>query len=129
MRSAACRRSSASRQRLTAPHHLAVAAARAELERARETVLAGGPAAGARTSSRLRHRPAPLELARPSLRPVINATGVVLHTNLGRAPLPPEARRAARHASPRGYSNLEYDLESGERGSRHAPRRRSCCAS
>ena len=55
---------------------------------------------------------------RPSLRPVINATGVVLHTNLGRAPLP----RAAIDAITRiaaGFSNLEYDLEAGARGSRY----------
>jgi L-seryl-tRNA(Ser) seleniumtransferase len=52
-----------------------------------------------------------------SLRPVINATGVVLHTNLGRAPLAMEAaRRLAETASQ--YSNLEYDLENGERGKR-----------
>ncbi len=58
------------------------------------------------------------ELARPALRPVINATGVVLHTNLGRAPLADEAR-AAIAAVAAGYSNLEYDLARGERGSRH----------
>jgi L-seryl-tRNA(Ser) seleniumtransferase len=54
----------------------------------------------------------------PSLRHVINATGVPLHTNLGRAPLP-AAARAALAAVSRGYSNLEYDLEAGARGSRH----------
>jgi L-seryl-tRNA(Ser) seleniumtransferase len=55
----------------------------------------------------------------PSLRPVINATGVILHTNLGRAPLAREAvQRMAEVAS--GYSNLEYDLERGERGKRDA---------
>ncbi|MEJ7928559.1 L-seryl-tRNA(Sec) selenium transferase [Ramlibacter sp. AN1015] len=53
------------------------------------------------------------------LRAVINATGVVLHTNLGRAPLAPEALDAM-DAVARGYSNLEYDLEAGTRGSRHA---------
>jgi L-seryl-tRNA(Ser) seleniumtransferase len=55
---------------------------------------------------------------RPSLRPVINATGVVLHTNLGRAPL---ARPAidAMVAVSTGYSNLEYDLDAGARGSRY----------
>ena len=55
----------------------------------------------------------------PSLRPVINATGVILHTNLGRAPLSDEAL-AAMTAVGQGYSNLEFDLEGGERGSRHA---------
>jgi L-seryl-tRNA(Ser) seleniumtransferase len=55
--------------------------------------------------------------ARPSLRRVINASGVVIHTNLGRAPLAPEAAaRAAGIAG--GYSNLEYDLEAGARGRR-----------
>lgn len=53
----------------------------------------------------------------PSLRPAINATGVVIHTNLGRAPLS-DAARAAMEAVTRSYSNLEYDLEAGERGSR-----------
>jgi L-seryl-tRNA(Ser) seleniumtransferase len=52
-----------------------------------------------------------------SLRPVINATGVILHTNLGRAPLSPAALEHARQASV-SYSNLEYDLETGERGKR-----------
>ncbi|HEX2779359.1 MAG TPA: L-seryl-tRNA(Sec) selenium transferase, partial [Gemmatimonadaceae bacterium] len=56
---------------------------------------------------------------RPSLRPVINATGVVLHTNLGRAPLA-VAARAAVAAIAEGFSNLEYDLERGTRGSRHS---------
>jgi L-seryl-tRNA(Ser) seleniumtransferase len=57
-------------------------------------------------------------LRRPSLRPVINATGVVLHTNLGRAPLA-DAARAAIERVARGYSNLEYELEEGTRGSRY----------
>src|SRR4029077_18767571 len=48
----------------------------------------------------------------------INATGVVLHTNLGRAPLAAPARAAIEEVA-RGYSNLEYALEPGERGSRH----------
>ncbi len=54
---------------------------------------------------------------KPKLRMVINATGVVLHTNLGRAPLAEEAARAAYEAG-RGYLNLELDLESGKRSSR-----------
>ena len=54
----------------------------------------------------------------PSLRPALNATGVVLHTNLGRAPMAPEACDAMQ-AVAGGYSNLEFDLEAGERGSRY----------
>jgi L-seryl-tRNA(Ser) seleniumtransferase len=55
--------------------------------------------------------------SRPSLRPVVNATGVVIHTNLGRSPIPPSAleRVAALGA---GYSNLEFDLREGRRGAR-----------
>jgi len=53
----------------------------------------------------------------PTLCPVLNATGVILHTNLGRAPLSNAAIQAIQDVS-RGYSNLEYDLSSGQRGSR-----------
>jgi L-seryl-tRNA(Ser) seleniumtransferase len=56
---------------------------------------------------------------RPSLRPVLNGTGVVLHTNLGRAPLADAAVSAIRRIAG-GYSNLEYDLDTGHRGSRYA---------
>ena len=101
-----------------APHHLAVAAAREELGAARAAVLDGAPApsedelaSGAAERARA--------MLRPSLRPVVNATGVVIHTNLGRAPLPREAVEAVA-AVAGGYSNLEYDLERGERGSRGA---------
>ncbi|MGD9889925.1 MAG: L-seryl-tRNA(Sec) selenium transferase [Dehalococcoidia bacterium] len=59
------------------------------------------------------------DLGRPSLRPVINATGVIIHTNLGRAPLSAAARAAMASIS-QGYSNLEFDLDSGARGSRHS---------
>ncbi len=56
---------------------------------------------------------------RPYLRSVINATGVIINTNLGRAPLSQSALEAVALVSG-GYSNLEYDLEEGERGSRHS---------
>jgi L-seryl-tRNA(Ser) seleniumtransferase len=56
--------------------------------------------------------------ARRCLRPVVNATGVVAHTNLGRSRLAREALRAAQEVA-RGYSNLEYDLEEGTRGNRN----------
>jgi L-seryl-tRNA(Ser) seleniumtransferase len=55
----------------------------------------------------------------PNLRPVINATGVIINTNLGRAPLSQEALQSVQRVAS-GYSNLEYELEAGERGSRHA---------
>ncbi len=60
---------------------------------------------------------------RPRIRAVINATGIILHTNLGRSPLAPTAARAAYEAG-RGYLNLEMDLESGKRSSRQTPVRR-----
>jgi L-seryl-tRNA(Ser) seleniumtransferase len=101
-----------------APHHRAVAAAREAIAAAREAVLAGEPAPGEEelaTSAAARLA----RLTRPNLRRVINATGVVLHTNLGRAPLAPAAvARVTEIAA--GYSNLEYDLAGGRRGSRGA---------
>ncbi|PYS06905.1 MAG: L-seryl-tRNA(Sec) selenium transferase, partial [Acidobacteria bacterium] len=57
------------------------------------------------------------DFLRPSLRRVINASGVVLHTNLGRAPLPEAALDHLREVSI-GYSNLEFDLQDGSRGKR-----------
>jgi L-seryl-tRNA(Ser) seleniumtransferase len=95
---------------------LAVRAAREVVAEARETVLSGGRAPDQeKLEEAVATRAKRLE--RPNLRRVINATGVVLHTNLGRAPLAPTAiERVTEVAS--GYSNLEYDLESGHRGSR-----------
>jgi len=58
-----------------------------------------------------------MEWTAPTLKPVINASGVILHTNLGRAPLSNQAMQAAIEVA-RGYSNLEYDLDKGKRGSR-----------
>jgi L-seryl-tRNA(Ser) seleniumtransferase len=90
---------------------LATSVARAELADRRAEVLAGA-ADDPDLVSRARER------LRPSPRRVLNATGVVVHTNLGRAPLAPSAR-AAVAAAAEGYSNLELDLATGERGSRH----------
>jgi L-seryl-tRNA(Ser) seleniumtransferase len=91
---------------------LATAVAKAELAERRSALLSGATSdvdlvAGAR------------ERLRPSLRRVLNATGVVVHTNLGRAPLGAEARAAVARAA-EGYANLELDLATGERGSRPA---------
>ena len=101
---------------IDAPHGLAVAAARAAIEERRAAVL-GGSTDDVDLVARARELLE--ELARPSLRRVINATGVILHTNLGRAPLAASAREAVTRAA-EGYSNLELDLASGERGSRHS---------
>jgi L-seryl-tRNA(Ser) seleniumtransferase len=101
---------------LDAPHALAVAAARRAIDEQREALLAGErPAPDPRT----RARQILDQLARPRFQRVINATGVILHTNLGRAPLSQAAREAIGRAA-EGYSNLELDLETGERGSRQA---------
>jgi L-seryl-tRNA(Ser) seleniumtransferase len=94
---------------------LAVDAARAVIARAREALLAGDDPGD--LEERLRDE---LAAARqPALRRVLNATGVIAHTNLGRAPLADEALARVLEAA-RGYSNLEYDLDAGGRGSRQA---------
>ena len=99
----------------SAPRELVVNAVRDAVAAARDTPDvprdAGEWAAAIRDALATRKR--------RSLRPVINATGVVLHTNLGRAPLAPAALTAIRDVA-EGYSNLEYDLERGARGSRYA---------
>jgi L-seryl-tRNA(Ser) seleniumtransferase len=102
--------------RLDGPHALRVKAARWAIDEHRCAVRASADPA-ADLLPRARELLAALGL--PSLRRVLNATGVIIHTNLGRAPLGPPAR-AAVAAVAEGYSNLELDLESGQRGSRHA---------
>jgi L-seryl-tRNA(Ser) seleniumtransferase len=92
---------------------LAVDAARAVIEQAREEIRAGGDPGD--LAARLREELS--EVRRPQLRRVLNATGVVIHTNLGRAPLAEEALARVVEAG-RGYSNLELDLGEGLRGSR-----------
>ncbi len=95
------------------PPALAVEAARTALARAREEIKTGHDPGD--LSERVL---AELSSARtPSLRRALNATGVIVHTNLGRAPLAEAALERALEVG-RGYSNLEYDLQAGGRGSR-----------
>ena len=93
------------------------AALRAAADRVRATMAAGTEVVNAAEMIETLASDALAAQARGSLRPVINATGVVIHTNLGRAPLADAAIERV-SAIARGYSNLEYDLERGERGSR-----------
>ncbi len=103
------------------PRPLVVRALRRALNRVRDDL--GSGSGGGRSAEEVRalaFRESERELERlalRSLRPVINATGVVVHTNLGRAPLSARALERIGDAA-RGYSNLEYDLETGARGTR-----------
>jgi len=114
-------------QELTAAygHYQTVDALRETLDAVRDKVRAGADVPGvaelvAWASVRLQERLA------PTLRPVINSTGVIIHTNLGRAPLS-VAARAAMEAVGRGYSTLEYDLQAGRRGHRTVHAERLLC--
>jgi L-seryl-tRNA(Ser) seleniumtransferase len=98
-------------------HTIVVEAIRAGLDGARADIRSGGEAPMAALllddiGERIRRA------TQPTLVRVVNATGVILHTNLGRAPLSEEARAAMLDAA-LSYSNLEYDLDAGERGSRY----------
>jgi L-seryl-tRNA(Ser) seleniumtransferase len=98
----------------TLPRPLLLQTVRGELDTLRAQ---GGTGSFEAVLDRIRHATA--SRLRTRLQPVINATGIVIHTNLGRAPLALEAADAVRAAALE-YSNLEYDIESGERGSRGA---------
>jgi len=100
----------------TFPREMVVNLIRQRLNVARQEISQGGPVPSLEelVSSIMAQAH---KLGSLSLRPVINATGVILHTNLGRAPLSTEAIKAMEMAS-RGYCNLEFDLEGGRRGSR-----------
>ena len=101
----------------TLPAPLLIAAVREVLEEARTAILAGDRPAP--TLPELAERAAAIaaDASTGGLRHVINATGVIIHTNLGRAPLSDSALRAVSDAA--AYSNLEFDLAAGERGSRY----------
>lgn len=103
------------------PRQVLTEAAREVLERTRNAILSGdGPPSEEELSHAALCARVADEAARsmkPSMRAVINATGVVLHTNLGRSPLSEAALEAVKETS-QGYCNLEYRVEEGERGSR-----------
>jgi L-seryl-tRNA(Ser) seleniumtransferase len=102
------------------PHELLVACARDAVAAAREDVAGAGHADdGVLTEDVVADARRRVRTLRDRLlRPVVNATGVIVHTNLGRAPVGDDALAAAR-AVGRAYSNLEYRMEDGARGSRH----------
>jgi L-seryl-tRNA(Ser) seleniumtransferase len=102
---------------LDAPHHIAVEAARSAVAAARTDIDAGEPAPTLAEIIETARRKV-TEGDRQLLRRVINATGVLLHTNLGRAPLGAEQLDAVREVVT-NYSNLEFDLATGKRGSRY----------
>lgn len=100
-------------------------AVRAVLINARRAIAEGGAAPTSDAWPRLVQQHLG-EATAPSLRPVINATGVIIHTNLGRAPLSAAALAAVQRVAA-GYSTLEYNLDVGGRGSRHDHARRLLC--
>jgi L-seryl-tRNA(Ser) seleniumtransferase len=102
------------------PRERVAAVVREELALLRAAVLAGSARAAEASAPPFFERVAARLASQQAtgLRRVLNATGVVLHTNLGRAPLAPEALAAIGETA-QGYSNLEYELASGERGARH----------
>jgi L-seryl-tRNA(Ser) seleniumtransferase len=112
----------------THAHDAIVAAVRAELTRVRALLGEGAAIDGQCSAATIARRVAErLERdLRPKLRAVINATGIVLHTNLGRAPIAEQAAHAAYEAA-RGYLNLELDLDSGKRSSRQIAIREWVC--
>jgi L-seryl-tRNA(Ser) seleniumtransferase len=99
------------------PQSIVTLAVREELDAIRRSLQADGEKAPAFDEIAERAAKRALSMITPGLKPVINATGVIIHTNLGRAPLSNAALEAIRDAA--AYSNLEYDLEKGERGSRY----------
>lgn len=100
---------------LEAPHALAVRAARAVIAERREEL--SGQVGNGEVDLVARGRQRIRRMQESSLRPVHNATGVIIHTNLGRAPLAEAARQAVAQVAS-GYAALEIDLDNGERGSR-----------
>ena len=101
------------------PRDLVCDAVRASIDEARQAILAGSDADTSTPSIVRVARMRLLALNRPSLRRVVNASGVIIHTNLGRSVLAPAAVQAVNEVAS-GYSTLEYDTDAMARGSRHA---------
>jgi L-seryl-tRNA(Ser) seleniumtransferase len=99
---------------------------REAVESVRAAVLAGGAGAFDDDSIAADAIRRVQERMRPSLRAIVNATGIIVHTNLGRSRLAKEALQAVVEVAG-NYSTLEYDVETGERGSRHAHVERLIC--
>jgi L-seryl-tRNA(Ser) seleniumtransferase len=99
------------------PRPVVLAAVRAVLDEARTALHGSTPVSLSEESLSRRFRDTLAAIAAPSLRKVVNGTGIVIHTNLGRAPLPAAAAAVINDIAC-GYSNLEYNLATGERGSR-----------
>ena len=106
--------------------HLMVECTRRVLQRLRDRIVAGSVSSFSLAALEQEIISEAETAAQFSLRPVINASGVLLHTNLGRAPLAREAVEHLAEVSIR-YSNLEYDLEAGERGKRDVHTERLFC--
>jgi L-seryl-tRNA(Ser) seleniumtransferase len=106
--------------------HLMVECTRRVLQRLRDRIVAGSVSSFSLAALEQEIISEAETAAQFSLRPVINASGVLLHTNLGRAPLAREAVEHLEEVSIR-YSNLEYDLEAGERGKRDVHTERLFC--
>lgn len=101
------------------PRDLVCDAVRASIDEARQAILAGNDADTSTPSIVRVARMRLLALNRPSLRRVVNASGVIIHTNLGRSVLAPAAVQAVNEVAS-GYSTLEYDTDAMARGSRHS---------
>ena len=110
------------------PRHLVAEALRQAVDAARACVVSGEADSADLTPAALvaQARRALEQAGKPSLKPVINATGVIIHTGLGRSVLSERAARAAYEVA-RQYNNLELDLETGARGSRHSHVERLIC--
>ena len=109
------------------PHDVLTEAVRTEIGRVRAMILAGGKPTFTTDGIAKRAAAAASGLKKPSLRRAVNASGVIIHTNLGRSVLAPEAVEAVNDVIT-GYSTLEYDTQKMARGSRHAHCESLICA-